>query len=390
MEAVANSRIQSVDLLKGAVMVIMALDHVRDYFHFSANYFDPADPAKTTLLLFFTRWITHFCAPAFSFLSGLSAYFAGRRKKKSELTDFLLKRGLWLIFVELVIAGFGWYFDIHFRTFGLLVLWSLGVSMIMLSVLIYLPRVYILIISCLLIFGHNLLDSIHYPGSVLWAIIHEQKLFNGFGNSHLLVGYPLVPWPGVMSLGYCFGTFYEPGYSSSARRKVLNIIGLSAVVLFIVLRWSNLYGNPFPWKHYDTFSKGLISFLNPAKYPPSLLYLLMTLGIALVCLANTEQLKGRLVNFFSMFGRVPFYYYILHLYFIHILAMIFAQLSGFGWQKMILPNFTFFVPELKGYGFSLWVVYVVWIGLIALLYPLCRRFDQYKQKHKDKPWLSYL
>lgn len=334
MTSLTKNRIQSVDLLKGLVMVIMALDHVRDYFHFSANYFDPADPTKTTLLLFFTRWITHFCAPAFSFLAGLSAYFAGRRKEKNELSVFLVKRGLWLIFVELIIVGFAWYFDIHFRTFGLLVIWSLGVSMIALAALVHLPRKYILLFSCLLIFGHNLFDSIHYPGSLFWSIIHEQTMFNANANPHLLVGYPLVPWIAVMSLGYCFGIFYDPSFGSAKRKKVFNIIGLSAIGFFIILRWTNFYGNPSSWKHYDTFSKELISFLNPAKYPPSLLYLLMTLGVAIVFLANSENLKGRVVNFFSTFGRVPFYYYILHLYLIHILAMVFAQLSGFGWKNL--------------------------------------------------------
>ncbi len=390
MTSLAKNRIQSVDLLKGLVMVIMALDHVRDYFHYSANFFGPADPTQTTLPIFFTRWITHFCAPAFCFLAGLSAFFVGRRKEKKELSSFLIKRGLWLIFVELIIVGFAWYFDIQFRTFGLLVIWSLGVSMIVLAALVHLPLKYILLFSCLLIFGHNLLDNTHYTGSVFWAVLHEQTLFNASGNPHLLVGYPLVPWIAVMSLGYWFGKFYDKPFDPARRKKIFNIIGFSAVLLFIVLRWTNFYGNPSPWKHYDTVSKELISFLNPAKYPPSLLYLLMTLGVSIVFLANSENLKGRVVNFFCTFGRVPFYYYILHLYLIHILAMVFAQLSGFGWRLFVLPNWIAFVPGMKGYGVSLWVVYLIWIALIALLYPICKQFDKYKQTHKYKWWLSYL
>lgn len=371
-------------------MVIMALDHTRDYFHYSANFFDPADATLTTLPIFFTRWITHFCAPIFCFLAGLSAFFAGRNKTKKELSIFLIKRGVWLVFVEMIIVDFAWYFDIHFRTFNLQVIWSLGVSMILLAALIHLPRKFILIISCLLIFGHNLLDNTHFGHNLFWSIIHERYQYSFASAGHLNVGYPLIPWFAVMSLGYCFGIFYDKSYGTDRRKKLFNILGFSSIVLFILLRWSNWYGNPTPWLHYDTYSKELVSFLNPAKYPPSLLYLLMTLGAALILLANSENLRGKIVNFFCTFGRVPFYYYVLHLYLIHIMAMLFSQLSGFGWRLFILPNWIGRVPAMKGYGYPLWVVYVVWIGLVAILYPICKQFDKYKQAHKEKWWLSYL
>jgi uncharacterized membrane protein len=385
-----QKRIESIDLLKGLVMVIMALDHTRDYFHASAYIFDPADPTQTSLPIFFTRWITHFCAPAFSFLAGLSAFMVGRRKSIAELSGFLLKRGLWLIFIELTVVNFAWYFDIHFHTFGLLVIWSLGISMIVLAALVHLPQKFILLFSCMMIFGHDLLDNIHFPGNLLWEIIHELSFFKLPGNVQLLVGYPVVPWMAVMALGYYFGSFYDKSFDSIKRKKLFNIIGLSAIILFIILRWTNLYGDPLNWKHYDTITKELISFLNPNKYPPSLLYLLMTLGATFLFLANSENLKGRIVNFFSTFGRVPFFYYILHLYLIHIVAMVFAEFSGFGWQKLVLPSWITFVPDMKGYGFSLWVVYLVWIAIIVLLYPLCKKFDRYKLNHKEKWWLSYL
>ncbi len=390
MTSLTKNRIESVDLLKGLVMVIMALDHTRDYFHYSANFFDPADPTHTTLAIFFTRLITHFCAPTFCFLAGLSAFFAGRRKTKHELSIFLITRGLWLVFVELIIVDFAWFFDVQFRAFNLQVIWSLGVSMIILAGLIHLPRKYLLPLSCLFIFGHNLLDNVHFGNNVLWAIIHERHSFAFGTDSHLNVGYPLIPWFAVMSLGYCFGTFYDKSFDSIRRKKIFNIIGFSSLALFIILRWTNLYGDPTPWLHYDTFSKELISFLNPAKYPPSLLYLLMTLGAGLLFLANSENLRGKVVTFFCTFGRVPFFYYILHLYLIHLAAMLFSQLSGFGWRLFILPNWIGRVPEMKGYGFPLWVVYLVWIGLIAVLYPICKQFDRYKQTHKEKQWLSYL
>ena len=384
-----NPRINSLDLLKGLVMVIMALDHVRDYFHYSAFLFSPTDPLQSTLPIFFTRWITHFCAPAFCFLAGISAYLVGKRKTQMELSSFLIKRGLWLIFVELTLVGFAWYFDIQFRTFGLFVLWSLGMSMIVLAFLIHLPKIYILIVSLILIAGHNLLDTIHFRGNLLWAMLHDPENYEFFHNYQLFVGYPVVPWIAVMSMGYYFGLFYEQTFSQIKRQKLFNIIGIFAIVTFLLLRITNLYGDSTVFKLYDTFSQSLISFLNPSKYPPSFLYLLMTLGGTFLFLANSEKLQGKVVNFFSTFGRVPFFYYILHLYLIHALALVFAQLSGYGWQKMILSTWVGEAPGLKGYGLNLWGVYMVWILVIGLLYPICRKFDLYKQSHKEKWWLSY-
>ena len=206
----------------------------------------------------------------------------------------------------------------------------------------------------------------------------------------LMVGYPLIPWIAVMALGYYMGSFYDTSVDGAKRKKTFNIIGISSLVLFFILRFTNAYGNPYPWQHYDTVSQNLISFLNPAKYPPSFLYLLMTLSGTFLFLANTETLKGKAVQFFCTFGRVPFFYYILHLYLIHIGAMLAAQLSGFGWQQLILPTWIGIVPGLKGYGFGLAWVYLIWIGIVLVLYPLCKKFNTYKLNHKEKWWLSYL
>lgn len=390
MQKVKSTRIQSIDVLKGLVMVLMALDHTRDYFHYDSFLFSPGDTAQSNLPMFFTRWITHFCAPAFSFLAGLSVFMVSKRKTKKELSSFLIKRGIWLVIIELTIVNFAFYFDVSFSSPGLFVIWVLGISMIALAGIIYLPRKYIIVFSCVLIFGHNLLDSVHFDGNILWSIIHEYNFFD-LGNGYdFETAYPLIPWVAVMSLGYYFGEFYNASYDANKRKKMFNIIGISSVVLFTILRFTNVYGDFSPWQNSDTISKDLISFFNPSKYPPSLMYLLMTLGATFLFLANTENLKGKLVEFFKTFGRVPFFYYILHIYLIHTLALVFAELSGFGWEIMILKDWVTEVPALKGYGISLGYVYLIWIGVILLLYPLCKKFDIYKQNNKNKWWLSYL
>lgn len=385
-----KNRIESLDLLKGLVIVIMALDHVRDYFHYSSYIFDPTDPTLTTVPLFLTRFLTNFCAPAFSFLAGISSFMVGKRKSPNELSSFLLNRGLWLVFVELVIMNFGWYFDVSFRSVNFSVIWSLGISMIFLAGLIHLPKKVILIFSCLLIFGHNLLDNIHFDGSILWAFLHEQKPFLTTPNHIFVAVYPLIPWIAVMALGYYFGSFYDKDYDPIKRKKIFNIIGIAAIVFFVILRGINIYGNLLPWNNYGNLMQTTFSFLNLTKYPPSLSFLLVTLGGAFLFLASAETLKGRVVNFFCVFGRVPFFFYIIHIYLIHFLALITAEFTGLGWQKMVLPAMPFMVKALKGFGFNLFIVYLIWILIIAMLYPLCKRFDTYKQNHKDKWWLSYL
>lgn len=390
MVSVTKNRIESLDLLKGLVIVIMAIDHVRDYFHYGSYFFDPTDPTQTTVPLFFTRFITNFCAPAFSFLAGLSAFMVGERKTKKQLSIFLMKRGLWLVFVELVIMNFGWCFDIHFTTVSFQVIWILGISMIFLAALIHLTKTAMLIFSCILIFGHNCLDNIHFENSIVWTLLHERKPFLTTPGHIFRVSYSIIPWVAVMALGYFFGSFYNKTFEPSQRRKLFNGIGAASILLCLILRWTNIYGNLLPWKDYGNFTQNMFSFLNFTKYPPSLLFLLLTLGSALIFLSNTENVKGKVVNFFCVFGRVPFFFYILHVYLIHFLALLMAEFTGFGWQKMILPAMPFRVEVLKGFGFNLWIVYLVWFFIIALLYPLCKRFDIYKQKNKGKWWLSYL
>lgn len=385
-----TNRVSSVDLLKGIVMVVMALDHVRDYVHIDASLHNPSDPLNTTILLYFTRWITHFCAPVFSFLAGISVYLVGLRKSKSELSAFLIKRGLWLIFLELTIVNFGWYFDPEFRNPNLLVIWALGASMITLALLIHLSVRNILLISCAVILGHNALDGIHFQGSYAWSILHDPAIFQIMPGFLLDIEYTLIPWVTVMSLGYCFGALFDPEVDRALRMRVLRNSGIIMIITFFVIRGINIYGDPRPWTEYETLVQTAMSFFNAAKYPPSLVYLLMTLGPAMLILAYTENARGRVVEFFSTFGRVPFFYYLLHVYLIHVLALILAGLFGFGWRVMILKRWVTDNPDLQGYGFNLWVVYLVWVITIAILYPLCKWYDVYKKGNRAKWWLSYL
>lgn len=386
----SNQRISSIDLVKGLAMLIMALDHARDYVHAPAFLFDAADPTQTTLAIFFTRWVTHFCAPAFSFLAGMSAYMVGKRKSKSELSGFLLKRGLWLVIVELTLVNFGWLFDLNHGTILLQVIWSLGISMIVLAGLVYFHRNIVLVFSLILIFGHNLLDGIRFDDSILWALTHNLNIFILSENLMLVVGYPIIPWIAVMALGYCLGSYYDSSIDPTKRKKTFNLIGISAIVLFVLLRGYNIYGDPNDFEQFGKLSKNLVSFLNPTKYPPSLLFLLMTLGGTFVLLANSEKWKGKAVDFVCTFGRVPFFFYIIHIYLIHLIAIGLAALTGFVWEKnMVLAAWGIIENPIPGYGFPLWVVYAVWISVILLLYPICKKFDRYKQGNKEKWWLSY-
>lgn len=387
-----SARITSIDLVRGLVMIIMALDHVRDYFHADAFLFDPTDLSKTNVPLFFTRFITHYCAPVFMLLSGTSAYLVGIRKGKKALTKFLFTRGLWLIFLELTVINFGWFFDIGYANTGTLVIWALGMSMIILSGMIHLPKSVILTISLLMIFGHNLLDNFHVEGNgagaVIWVLLHEPKVYPSDGITFFAL-YPLIPWIGVMSLGYCLGTLYTPGFDAIRRRKLLWQIGLACTILFVGLRFTNWYGDPIKWSPQSSGSFTVLSFLSLLKYPPSLLYLLITLGPAMMLLALSEKSNGWMSRKVQVIGRVPMFYYLVHIYLIHLAAMVAAEISGYDWSDMILTTWVSFDPKLQGYGFNLGITYLVWIGLVGILYFMCKWYDSYKRTHKHW-WLSYL
>lgn len=395
MTRTKTTRIQSIDIVRGLVMVLMALDHVRDYFHinaFTGNY--PENMESTNLILFGTRFITHFCAPVFVFLAGTSAYLHGAKKNTQQLSRFLITRGIWLILVEIFVNNFLWWFDIAYGFINLQVIWAIGCCMILLGLAVYLPKKVILALGLVIVFGHNALDGITKEGdsisSVLWYMMHQMQGFD-IGNGRMLwFSYPLLPWIGVMFLGYCFGTLYNKNYSYDKRKKWLLYLGISAIGLFFFLRTINVYADPNAWEAQATDAKTIISYFNVTKYPPSLAFLLITLGPALLVLQSMESIRNKLTDFLQVFGRVPFFYYVLHIAVIHIGAIIGLLITGKDWRMMILDNETFNSGLLNGYGYSLFAVYIIWCVVVLILYPLCKQYMKYKASNKDKWWLSYL
>lgn len=394
MDKGKSTRIESIDILRGLVMIIMALDHVRDYFYHGSFFVDPTHLETTTPMLFFTRFITHFCAPVFVFLAGTSAYLQSSKKTKKVLFKFLFTRGIWLIVIEMVVNNLIWTFDFTYSLQIFQVIWAIGVSMVCLSFLIFFPKKLILILGVLLVVGHNALDGIVLQGqsfrSIIWYVLHQQNsLVYGSGDM-VFIHYPLIPWIGLMALGYCFGQLYHKDFDGQLRKKWLLGLGFVAIILFFVLRGINVYGDLVPWAMQDTTTKTVLSFFNVTKYPPSLSYILITMGPSLLFLYGIETIKNKLTNFFLVFGRVPFFYYFLHVLVIHIVAIIGILIFGGNWRDMILTSEVFANAKLINYGYSLFVVYMVWIGIVLLLFPLCKKYMLYKANNKDKWWLGYL
>jgi uncharacterized membrane protein len=373
-------------------MVIMALDHVRDYFHADAYFFDPSDIAQTNVPLFWTRFVTHFCAPVFVFLAGTSAFFVGQRRDKKSLSIWLLKRGLWLVIAELTVIKLAWMFKLDYSTILLQVIWVLGISMVFLAGFIHLPKKLMIGLALVVIFGHNLLDPIAPTDSVasgFWTFLHVFNIVD-MGSFQIFVGYPLIPWIFVMPLGYHFGELYKPSYDSKLRIKRLFQIGLGLTLLFFVIRTINVYGDPYTWAKQDSLGMTIASYFNITKYPPSLLYLLITLGPSILFLAFMENVQNRWTEKLVVIGRVPMFFYIVHIYVIHALAVFAAIATGFSFSDMVIDLWVTLQPQLQGYGFSLWVVYLVWIVLTVVLYPICSWYNDYKTANRQKWWLSYL
>ena len=375
-------------------MILMALDHVRMYFALGTWYAEPTNLATTTPVLFFTRWITHFCAPVFVFLAGTSAYLYGTKVQSSKETAwFLFTRGVWLIFVELVIVNFAWTFDITYSFRILQVIWAIGISMVAVSALVFLPEKWILAIGTILVFGHNLLDPITVQGTgiqdIIWYTLHQPNAVF-IGGSLVSFVYPVLSWIGVMALGYVFGTLYRSGFPVEQRQRLLLGMGIAATLLFVLLRAFNLYGEPREWDVHTSPVFTLLSFLNTTKYPPSLHFLLMTMGQALIFLALLERYPDRLPKPVTVFGRVPFFFYVLHLYVIHALALLLLVYEGRDPSEYILSSSALRSGNLIDFGLSLGAVYIVWMVVIGLLYPVCRWYQRYKEMNPSKWWLRYL
>ncbi len=388
-----TARLPSVDILRGIAMVVMALDHTRDWFSNSTALFDPLDLSRTTPELFFTRWITHFCAPIFVFLAGSSAYLAlSRGRNRTELARFLAIRGLWLIFLEIfVISPFGWSFAFGFAFTRLQVIWVIGVSMVILGglVLICSSR-FIGLLGFILIFTHDLFDGGHARWLGAFRALHQIAFFPIL--PHKIVGsvYPLIPWVGVMMVGYGAGEVLL--LRSDLRRRALLNVGGAAVVLFFLLRVLNIYGDPSPWSNQPSLLFTVLSFVRCSKYPPSLLYLLMTLGPALILLGALEGRSNWLAERFEVFGQVPLFYYLLHLPLLHGIAVLFsvAKYGDASWlyqDGFMLSRSAHPIPA--GYGYALPVVYAVWLSAVFMLYPVCQWFAGMKRRGRH-PLLSYL
>lgn len=404
MEMTAKRRVDSVDLLRGVIMVIMMLDHTRDFVHYASSSFDPGNVAKTWPLLFFTRWITHFCAPLFVFLAGTGAYLQQMRgKSKSELSRFLLTRGLWLIAVELIVLRPIIMFNFDYAgLFGFLqVIWAIGWCMIVLAAVIHLPMRAIVTLSVAVIALHNTLDGIQVRswqgpgtpvpgfGATLWHIFHIPGVIFPFGASGppALVLYPLIPWFAVMSAGYALGALYR--LDEAKRRRILYRLGAGITFGFVVIRGINVYGDPSTWSHQPTATMTAVSFLAATKYPASLLYLMMTIGPALIFLGFfDERRRGALSRIAITYGRVPLFFYVGQWITAHTLALIAGKIAGHP-TDYLFNNIAFGPPWTPGSGFGLGMTYFLWILGVTLLYPLCKWYAGVKARRRDW-WLSYL
>ncbi|MFZ0396549.1 MAG: heparan-alpha-glucosaminide N-acetyltransferase domain-containing protein [Methyloceanibacter sp.] len=375
MERGGPARIVSIDVLRGLVMAVMALDHTRDFFGTSG--FNPRDVMEPTLFL--TRWVTHFCAPTFIFLAGLSAFLYGRGRSTEELSRFLLIRGLWLILIDLTLIKFGWRFEVDLYRLSAGVIFMIGASMVALAALIWLPRWAIAGVSLIMIAGHNLFDGVRAEelggASWAWHLLHEPGLVPLGHGVNLYVLYPLIPWIGVMAAGYLLGPVMQ--LEERTRQRVLFGLGAAVTLGFIVLRATNLYGDPAPWTPQQTLLPTVLSFLNCEKYPPSLLYLMMTLGPALMLLASFEHARGAFARLLATFGQVPFFYYVVHLYLIHALSVA----TTFAMTGVLTRT-----PTI---GLGLPGIYFVWLLVLVLLYPICRWFAELKERGSGW-WWSYL
>ena len=377
-----RTRIDSVDIVRGVIMIIMALDHTRDYFGIPGQ--NPTDLATASAALFMTRWITNICAPVFFLLTGTGAYLSLRRRSRANLSHFLVTRGLWLIVLDAVIMRcLAYQFNFDFRVTLLIVLWALGWSMIALGALVWLPVSLVTALGVAMMVAHNLLDSVQST-SPLWVILHQPGFVLNTPSHVIFATYPLIPWIGVTAAGFGLGQIYA--WDAERRRALLVRLGLALTIAFVVVRALNVYGDPSRWSRHATTTYTVLSFLNTTKYPPSLQFLLMTLGPALLFLAAVDRHTPRALRPAIIFGRVPLFYYVVHFPLIHLLAVIvcFAKYGTAHWmtESPDLGHYPFAAPP--GWGFSLPVVYLVWLAVVCAMYPLSRWYASVKQRRSDR------
>lgn len=389
---VNNKRVHSIDFARGLVMIIMALDHVRDLLHVTALTQSPTDLNTTTPALFFTRWITYLCAPTFVFLSGASAYLSFKSNGNvSNTRSFLIKRGIWLIILEFTLINFALWFDFQFRLLMLQVIAAIGVGFILLSALLKINPKKVGIMALIILFAHNLFQYLPKINNeflnTLMNIFFRPGFHKVLPDFLVFVAYPIIPWVAIMLLGFSCGRIFEQG--DEKQKSILLKIGIGSLALFFVLRFANIYGDPQPWKEGKNAIYTLLSFINVTKYPPSLLFALLFLGMMFLLFQFAEKLPDKIQSFVSVYGKVPLFYYLLHLYLIRLSVFIMVYAQGFQWKDLLFGPFQFGRPA-TGSGISLTGVYIVWIIIVLMLCPLCKWYGNYKQANKEKWWLRYL
>lgn len=384
-------RLQSIDIVRGIIMIVMALDHTRDILHLTSVTDQPTNLQTTTPALFFTRWITHFCAPTFVFLSGVSAYLSFKRKEDVQSTRrFLLTRGIWLIILEFTVVNFGVWFDPHFNVFIFDVIATIGVGFILLSLFLKTSIKTILLTGLAIIFLHNLSVFIptaqtSLPEKILMMLVAPGAI--PFDKQGLFImGYPPIPWLGIMLTGFAAGRLFE--FPVQRRKSLFAKIGLAALMLFLVVRGLNVYGDSFPWRLQKNGLFTFLSFFNVTKYPPSLVFCLLTLGVMFLLLTWVEGIQNKLTEIATVYGKVPLFYFLVHWYIIHPLMFLIVFLQGYKTSDLV---FGVNLGRPKGTsGVSLGYIYLIWLLIVILLYPICRWYGNYKERHREKKWLRYL
>ncbi len=385
-------RINSIDIVRGIVMVIMALDHVRDMMHVSSITQSPTNLETTTPILFFTRWITYLCAPTFVFLAGTSAYITLRKMNSISLSrSFLLRRGLYLILLELIVVNFALFFDPGFHTILFEVIAAIGFGFIILGLSLRASVKTIGITGLVIIFCHNLVSFIPLAensiAKTIVTLFFSPGAFPVFSNKVFIMGYPPIPWSGIMLVGFASGKLFE--FADEKRRSLFTKIGLSALLLFIVIRYINIYGDSVQWSSRESYLFTFLSFMNVTKYPPSLQFCLITLGIMFLMLTLAEGTNNKLSKIASVYGKVPLFYFLAHFFIIHFIMLAIMFWQGFNWSQLDFASGTFGRPKGVLSGVELWVIYLIWVGVVIILYQPCDWFGKYKTEHKQW-WLKYV